>query len=147
VSEPSEQPIPCPRCKAVRLDVVESAAEITFFACPSCRRSYARRPGGALTDRWGSPLSLALYGVVFEPDAIPHAARIADQLSRGHDAEYVRHLAREIECELDEPTQRVSEILDMSAVKSEEHLRIFLRLVARHLRQAAGHAERSPDTR
>ena len=92
-------------------------------------------------------MSLALYGVVFEPDAIPHAARIADQLARGHDTEYARHLAREIERELDELTQRVSEILDMSVVKSEEHLRTFLRLVARHLRQAAGHDERSPHTR
>jgi len=92
-------------------------------------------------------LSLALYGVIFEPDAIPHAARIADHLARAHSAEESRHLAEEIERELSDPTQRVSEILAMAAVKSEDNLRMFLRLVAVHLRQAAESAEGAPESR
>ena len=125
----------CLRCKTVRLDVLESDAEITFFACPQCGRQYARKAGEALTYRWGGPLSLALYGVIYETDAPPHAARIADQLARGRDSAALDRLIREIELELADPTQRVSEILPMAVPKTEENLREFLRLVAVQLRR------------
>jgi hypothetical protein len=95
-----------------------------------------------LVDRWLSPVSLALYGVIYEPDAIPHAARIAEQLASGKDRASIARLAREIQRELDEPTQPVAEILDMVAAKSEESLREFLRVVVERLWQAA---ERAPN--
>lgn len=125
----------CLRCKTVRLDVLESDAEIAFFACSRCGRQYARTPRGGLVYRWGNPLSLALYGVIYEADAPPHAARIADHLARDRDAAALAPFIREIELELANPTQAVTEIVPMAAPKSEENLRAFLRLVAVQLRQ------------
>ena len=123
------------RCKKVRLDVLESDAEIAFFACARCGRQYARKAGRELVFRWGNPLSLALYGVIYEADAPPHAARIADQLARDRDAAALDRFIREIELELADPTQAVTEILPMAVPKSEENLRQFLRLVAVQLRR------------
>jgi transposase-like protein len=129
--------VACPRCKTITLEVLEASPEITFYRCPHCERHYARKPGIGLVDRWLSPVSLALYGVIYEPDAILHAPRIARELASARDRASIEALAREIQLELDEPTQRVAEILDMAALKTEEHLREFLRLVVEHLRQAA----------
>ena len=125
----------CLRCKTVRLDVLESSAAITFYACPQCDRHYARKPGKDLVYRWGNPLSLALYGVIYETDAPPHAARLADQLVRAKDPAELKRIVDEIELELADPTQRVTEILPMAVPKTEENLREFLRLVAAQLRQ------------
>jgi hypothetical protein len=66
-------------------------------------------------------------------------------LAREKDAVYLEAFAREIQMELDEPTQEVSAILDMAAVKSEEHLRAFLQRVADLLRQLAAQADNAPD--
>jgi hypothetical protein len=98
-----------------------------------------------VTDRWGSPISLALYGVIFDRDAIPRADQIAEMLARDKDAVYLEAFAREIQSELDEPTQQVSEILDMAAVKSEANLRAFLQRVADRLRELAAQADNAPD--
>lgn len=125
----------CLRCKTVGLDALESDAEIAFFACSRCGRQYARKAGADLVYRWGNPLSLALYGVIYETDALPHAARIADQLADGRDPAARQLFINEIELELAEPTQAVSEILPMAAPKTEENLREFLRLVAARLRE------------
>jgi hypothetical protein len=130
------QRIVCLRCKTVTLDILEPSSEVTFYRCPRCERHYAQQPGKGLVDRWLSPASLALYGVIYEPDAIMHAPRIARDLASTRDRASIEALAREIQLELDEPTQRVTEILDMAAPKTEEHLRKFLGLVAEHLRQA-----------
>ena len=132
------EPLPlCLRCKTVRLDVLESDAEITFFACSTCRRHYTRKAGAGLTFRWGNPLSLALYGVIYAETAPPHAERLADHLADGKDPAVLERYVREIELELDDPTQAVAEILPMVVPKTEENLREFLRLVADRLRQRA----------
>lgn len=41
---------------------------VAFYRCPGCHSNYARRKDGALTDRWGMPISLALYPLIFEQD-------------------------------------------------------------------------------
>jgi hypothetical protein len=125
----------CLRCKTVPLNVLQSDAEITFFVCPRCSRQYVRKSGAGLVYRWGHPLTLALYGVICEPDAPPHAARIADQLASGEDPADLERFIREIELELADPTQAVTEILPMAVPKTEENLREFLRLVAVELRR------------
>jgi len=128
----------CLRCKTVRLDVLHSDAEIAFLACPSCQREYTRRAGGALVERWRGPLSIALYGVIFAEDAIPHAERLAEQLAQlasSWDPATLELFISEIELELADPIQAVTEILPMAAPKTEENLREFLRLVAVRLRE------------
>jgi hypothetical protein len=126
----------CLRCKTVTLEVLDTLPEITCYRCLHCKRHYAKEPGKGLVSRWGSPLSLALYGVIFAADAIPHVADTARELARSRDSQAIEALADEIQLELDEPTQRVAEIHDMAAPKAEEHLRDFLRLVVEELRQA-----------
>jgi predicted RNA-binding Zn-ribbon protein involved in translation (DUF1610 family) len=98
----------CLRCKTVPLNVLQSDAEITFFVCPRCGRQYARKSGAGLVYRWGSPLSIALYGVIYEVDAQPHAGRIADELASGKAPADLECFIREIELELAEPTQAVT---------------------------------------
>ncbi len=127
----------CPRCRTVGLETLDASPGITFYRCPGCSRQYARTPGAGLVDRWLSPVSLALYGVIFESDAIPHAPRIAQDLTRERDPASLAALAREIQLELDEPTQQVRDILPMAAPKTEEHLRAFLQAVVDQLRQAS----------
>ena len=132
------EPAPlCLRCKTVPLDVLESDDEIAFFACSRCRRQYTRAAGAGLTFRWGNPLSLALYGVIYAETAPPHAERLADQLADGKDPAVLERYAQEIELELDDPTQAITEILPMAVPKTEEDLREFLRLFADRLRQRA----------
>jgi hypothetical protein len=127
----------CPRCQTVTLDIVAASSEISVYRCLRSERQYARTPGTGVVDRWLSPVSLALYGVIYEPDAIIHAPRIATELARTRDRAMIDVLAGEMQRELDEPTQWVAAILDMATPKTEEHLREFLRLVVEHLRQAA----------
>jgi hypothetical protein len=117
----------CPRCGRV-LTRTESYSSIRFFECVPCRRAYARQSGQGLHERWLGPLSLVLYGVIFEKRPQDAATRIA--------ALYVDdprrdELVAEIRLELRQPSQSVREILDLRA--SETDLREFLALVADEL--------------
>ena len=83
---------------------------------------------GEVTERWRGPISLALYGVMFQRNPLEHVERIAPQLSM------TAEMLDEIEYELAHPTQRVSRILDMRA--DEESLRAYLRALVNRLRAA-----------
>jgi hypothetical protein len=125
----------CPRCGSVALrGLAESTATTAFFECPSCRRHFARKRGGALTYRWGHPVSLALYGVLFEPAPLTEAPRIAESLRQGRTPEALAAFAEEIELELAHPTQQVGDILGGKA--SETACRAFLAAVVRQLKDA-----------
>lgn len=108
---------------------------MAFFECPSCRRHFARKHGGALTYRWGHPVSLALYGVLFASDPLTEAPRIAESLrQQGRTPEALAAFAEEIERELAQPTQQVRDILGSKA--SEAACRAFLAAVVRQLKDA-----------
>ncbi len=97
---------------------------MTFFVCPQCSRRYALRSGGNLTFRWGHPISLALYPVIFtEAPAKVDPARIDAQLADYSDAHLAAAVA-EIRLELAQPTQAVREILE--CVAPEAQLRAYL---------------------
>lgn len=121
----------CFRCTGVSLrSLPESSSEIEFLECPSCRRSYARPAGGPLTYRWLHPITVALYGVIFDEDPLPRAESAADDLCRTRSPDELRMLVREIELELKEPTHQVRDALGNRA--TEEKCREYLRaLVAR----------------
>ena len=114
----------CPRCGGV-LTPSQSPPSIFFYECPRCHRRYARSPGEALHERWPGPLSLVLYGVIFEQRPQDSAARIAGLFV---DDPRRDDIVAEIRLELREPSQSVREILDLRA--SETDLREFLALVA-----------------
>jgi hypothetical protein len=117
----------CLRCDQVALvSVPVDAADIQFFRCPRCTRNYARKSGKPLTFRWGHPISLALYPVIFEraPVAVS-AAQIDRVLGQTAFADLAAALA-EIRLELASPTQPVRDMLDCVAPEAE--LRQYLDL-------------------
>jgi hypothetical protein len=126
----------CLRCRTVPLTVVGTTdSRLTFFECPACCRQYALRPGKGLTFRWPHPIGLTLYGVQFDESPSLRAAEAAASFARGRPAAELERLAREIELELREPTQRVRDILDCRAPEGElrEYLRLFAEGIMRSL--------------
>ena len=133
-----EDPGPaCPRCGTVRLrTLAESSPEIDFFECPTCGRHFAQKPGQGMTFRWLHPISLVLYPVIFSASPAAEAERVAAQFAEQWTREQVDLTIREIRLELEEPTQRVRDIVGCHA--SEAELRGYLRLVAAHLEKSLG---------
>jgi len=119
----------CPRCQGTELRASPSPTEVAFFECPRCARRFARHDTGALTERWLEPLSLVLYGVIFELHPQREATRVAAMLRSQQEAARCELIAREIRAELAAPTQPVREILPGMRA-SEGDLREFLRGVA-----------------
>ena len=115
----------CLRCDTVALRALPGSGEgVSFYECPVCLRHYSQKQGGSLTYRWLNPISLALYGVLFEREPLRYVQRSTQQLLRGRTQDEVSTMVREIEQELGHPTQQVREILDN--VASEEACRSFL---------------------
>lgn len=126
----------CLRCRTVRLRALPASPGIDFFECPACGRQFARKPGQALTLRWRHPISLVLYPVIFSASPAAEAERVAAQFAEQWTREQLDLAIREIRLELEEPTQRVRDILGCRA--SEAELRGYLRLVATHLEKSLG---------
>jgi hypothetical protein len=127
----------CPRCKTATLTPLpDSASDVRFFACPQCRRQYAQAPGGALSFRWGHPISLALYPVLFDLDPGPRAPDVARDMLRRWTPEEARFALAEIQLELDSPTQDVRDILGSRA--PEDRCREFLAALGAALRHHTG---------
>jgi transposase-like protein len=134
-SQYDEPPLHCLRCRSVRLrPIAPSAADSSFFECPSCQRQYTRKSTGAVTYRWRHPISLALYGVIFDREPIAHAPRIAQLLLRNRKPDEIAWFTEEIEHELKEPTQQVHLILDNAA--TEPKCRQFLTALVAAMRAA-----------
>jgi hypothetical protein len=125
--------VDCLRC-AVPLSPTGQADPLRFHQCPRCGRAFTERADGTLVERWLGPLSVALYGVIFDPrPQEPERVRaVADTL--GHlDAS---RIAAEIRLELAHPTQPVGEIVGPMRA-GEDDLREFLRLLADELERRA----------
>lgn len=105
--------------------------EVTFFQCPQCESHYTLHESGSLTDRWGMPLSLVLYGVIFDKKPINKAKHIAEQFSVRDDIN-LPFLVKNVKDELECPTQKVSEILEFS-YPNEIALRSFLKVFCEEL--------------
>lgn len=123
----------CLRCPSTALRQLpgEPTQTIAFLQCPACLRHYAQKVGGPLTYRWGHPISLALYGVLFTTEPLAEAQRIGDVLRQDRTPEELALFVEEIELELTHPTQQVRDILDNRS--PEAACREFLAAVARHL--------------
>ena len=125
----------CLRCENIQL-VPEAGSpdSVTFYDCPSCHRAYAFGEGRSLTFRWLHPISVMLYDYTFhsapgEGHVGSAAVYILDQFDGAKRAAFVR----EIQDELDQPTQLISDMLD--ADKTEEECRKFLVAVLADLRE------------
>jgi hypothetical protein len=113
----------------------ESSREIKFYRCPTCGWNYAKGQGESLHDRWLSPISLVLYLVTSTKDPRERIDQIADQFIEQRNRDELSTLVREIDRELEEPTQRVTEILDFAHSPSEEIVREFLGGVSLRLKE------------
>ena len=114
----------CLRCPDVTLRTLDRTREISFFECPACGRHYAQKKSGTLTYRWLHPISLPLYCVLFSKEPVAEAPRVAAHIADTRSAVELEAMTREIELELEQPTQQVRAILDNP--QSEEACRAFL---------------------
>ncbi len=123
----------CPRCGGPLVLSPDSDATITFYDCLSCPWYFAQIPGQDLHDRWGSPLSIALYSQIFEK----HPEQTAEENAKAllsQRPDMIAAILDEIGRELQSPTQKVSEILPFK-YPDENSLRIHLKLLAVALRR------------
>jgi hypothetical protein len=89
-----------------------------------------------LHDRWLSPISIALYGQIFEPEP-QKAGKEAAVLLFEQRRDMVSWLIYEIRRELKSPTQKVSE-LHKFVCRDEMRLRRYLADLADHLAALRG---------
>ncbi len=123
----------CPRCGGPLVSNRDSTAEIAFYDCRSCRWHFAQLHGEGLHDRWGSPLSIALYSQIFEK----HPEQTAEENAKAllsQRPDLIAAILNEIGRELSSPSQRVSEIHDF-VYPDEDGLRVHLKLLAVALRK------------
>ena len=126
-SHPQAEPY-CLRCKTAELVPVDSPARMSFFECPRCRRNFTRTADGALVFRWGHPITLLLYPVIFESHPVERCEGLASEFVRGQSIESVQLAIQEIRLELGDPTQQVRDTVQCCA--SEQDLRAYLQCVA-----------------
>ena len=124
----------CLRCKTVPLHDLPSPEGIRFLGCPQCLRHYAKKPDRPMTFRWLHPITVALYGVIFDRNPVPRAGQVAESLA-SEPAEWRAALLREIVLELADPTQDLADTLDLAA--PDAVLRDFLRELAARLETAS----------
>ncbi len=123
----------CPRCGRPLVLNPDTTAAITFYDCLSCPWHFAQIPGEGIHDRWGSPLSIALYSQIFEK----HPDQTAEENARlllSQRPDLIAAILDEINREINSPTQRVSEIHDF-LYPDEDSLRVHLKLLAVALRR------------
>ncbi len=123
----------CPRCGGSLVLSPDTTETIMFYGCPSCPWHFAQEPGEGLHDRWGSPLSIALYSQIFEK----HPDQTAEENARAllsQRPDLIVAILDEIDRELDSPIQRVSEIHHF-LYPDEDSLRVHLKLLAVALRR------------
>jgi hypothetical protein len=99
------------------VEVDSGSASAQFLTGPRCRREYTRLPGVPLTSRWGDPLSLALYSVIFEQRPADVDMNFIDRQLPAFPG--LEAAVLEIGLELEQPTQRVKDILDCVATEAE----------------------------
>jgi hypothetical protein len=123
----------CLRCSGIELRrLPDSTKDHTFFECPACQRQYAQSPGHSLAYRWGHPVTLPLYAVLFDSEPLSRAQATAEHFLRDRSSNELARMIEEIDLELHHPTQNVRDILDNRV--SEEQCREFLQAFVAHIR-------------
>lgn len=125
----------CLRCKDVVLARLSPAQDVAFFECPQCRRQFALKPGQDLTFKFGHPMSVMLYPVIFSASPLADVNRVAQDIIESTPAIDWNAAAAEAQLELDDPTQRLRDILGCPA--SEAELREYLSALCSYIRGRA----------
>jgi hypothetical protein len=139
------------RCGAA-LSSIPDGKEVKFFGCVECHRQYALKANGHLVDRWGSPISLVIYPIIYSRHPQDDVERVVEMFSKRfvprtedqgileeesveEHQQKISSIVSEIRAELAKPTQPVREILELAfpEVVGEEDVRAFLRGVSNGL--------------
>jgi len=106
---------------------------IKFYKCRQCKSEYAKRPERQLCDRWGMPLTAALYGLICHDNTDDQFEYIFNQMVRkGYG--FVITLIGHIEFEIKRPKQNVSDMLNFQYL-DEVALREFLIKLSKELQK------------
>ncbi|MFX1251854.1 MAG: hypothetical protein ACFFCZ_09620 [Promethearchaeota archaeon] len=84
-----------------------------------------------MNDRWLSPLSIALYPIIFDLNPQSRTKDIANLLKKQKSSEELKLLINEIIDELTHPKQKLKEIFDLKI--SEQDIREYLKLLNKEL--------------
>jgi len=115
----------CFRCNSALIDNTPDDVESgTFYKCSQCESEYIKRPGKSLCDRWGMPITVALYGLILANNTEDNFEHIYDQMLR-KGVGFVATLIIHIKFEIKFPKQNVSDMLDFHYL-DEVALRGFL---------------------
>jgi hypothetical protein len=119
----------CKRCNNGILEILpESSLEYSFYKCNNCGWNWAQGEGESLHDRWLSPISIVLYSQIYEKNPQLTGEENAKVLLNQKDKAFLMSVIEEIERELSNPIQKVSEIHDFEypdEVKLRKHLKVL----------------------
>jgi hypothetical protein len=119
----------CRRCNIGILEKLpESPQDYSFFKCNNCGWNWAKGEGESLHDRWRSPISIVLYSQIFEKNPHLTGEKNAEVLLNHKDKNFLKFVVEEIERELSNPIQKVSEIHDFvypDEIKLRKHLEVL----------------------
>ena len=106
---------------------------ISFYECSQCKSKYAKRPGRQLCDRWGMPITVALYGLICHNNTDDQFDYIVGQMQRKGRG-FVDKLIIHIAIEINHPKQYVSDVHNFVYL-DEVALREFLIKLSEKLQQ------------
>jgi hypothetical protein len=119
----------CRRCNIGILEKLpESSPDFSFFRCNNCGWNWAQGEGESLHDRWLSPISIVLYSQIFEKNPDLTGEQNAKILFNQKGKDFLKLVVDEIERELSDPIQKVSEIHDFvypDEIKLRKHLEVL----------------------
>lgn len=95
----------CPKCETTELVTLPDSTEgMLFFRCATCGRELAKKEGQTITERWLSPISVALYLAIFNRSH-EQALSIAQMLVKQHPRDFIDRFLIEATDELAHPSQ------------------------------------------
>ena len=107
----------CFRCNG-ELIITNKSEDITFYQCNNCKRSFSQSEGKSITDRWMSPISLALYPIIFKTKIVSDECIDRSIIAFSHfDKNQKKLMIEEIEEELANPKQKLVDILDLKGTE------------------------------
>jgi len=122
----------CYRCQSeLECTNPDDDRDIRFYLCTGCKFRYAKKSGQDIHDAWMTPLTFPLHAVLYEEEPESKSEVVARNMfeREGLDKKFMLDVILD---ELDNPKQKVSEVLNFS-YPNEEKLRGFLASTHRHL--------------
>jgi hypothetical protein len=129
----------CFRCMGkLQLMDEDVKSSVSFYQCTNCQSHYTLTANKKLHDRWLMPITLVLYGVIFDNNPALRAVTVAQEFYHRDDID-LEKMITDIEQELEAPRQNLVDIFEFS-YPNEAKLRVFLRQFIVELKRIKAHA-------